>query len=352
VNLSLRERSELARRLGARVFISLHANSGRSQARGSEVYVHSRAGAGSRALASMVQRSLARLGGACAGVLAGELAVLSPDALAPQTAACLLEVDYLSHPDGERRLRDPAALDRLGRVLATAVREFLDDPSENAASAGARFGVRGQRRYGRPSPAASALVTTAGSADAADAALVADEVDKFPSTTLSALSTLGSRFVVCRGSVTDYLTTLRGVRPRGWPPGSTWDTVPGLNDSSRSETVIAVIGHGTAAGAHVPLTGEGHGSYNLVLHEGSHGVDLNGQVTARSTAPNFLASRTADIGTLSAYETQAGDAGQQETYAESGARYFGSDPNDATQHPTLHAYWASHIPGPSSDPTA
>ncbi len=188
---------------------------------------------------------------------------------------------------------------------------------------------------------ARALVTPGGSGDAHDAELVAQELARFPPSILQQLLAQGTRVVACRGSVTDYRTDLRGVHPRGWPPGTTWDTVPGLNSRSRNEVVIATTGHGTPAGAHVPQTGEGHGCHNLVLHEGAHALDLNGSGPPRSSQSDFVNARNADASTLSSYESQSGSAGREETYAESASRYYGGDPNDAAAHPNLHNYWAS-----------
>jgi len=146
INLSLSQRTEVARRSGAGVFLSLHANQGHGAHRGAEAYVHPRANPASRALALSLQRALARLGGpADGGVKSAELAVLSPTHHAPRTAACLLEVDYLSSAEGERRLRQPAELDRLGRAIALAIREHtghygrtaaLEDPADGGVIAG------------------------------------------------------------------------------------------------------------------------------------------------------------------------------------------------------------------------
>jgi hypothetical protein len=79
----------------------------------------------------------------------------------------------------------------------------------------------------------------------------------------------------------------------------------------------------------------------MVVHETFHAVDLGGSGDARSIGADFNTARTADLATLSAYEQQAGNAGQQESYAESAARYYGGDANDAANHPHLNAYWAA-----------
>ncbi len=193
-------------------------------------------------------------------------------------------------------------------------------------------------------------VTLAGTADANDANLVAYEFCKFPLHMQQALDAGGGKIVVCRGSITEHRTDLAGVHPRGWPAGSTWDSVPGVFSSDRNELVIATTGHGTPAGAHVPATGEGHGSSNLVLHEGAHGIDHNGPAGVNSGSSGFNAARTADAPTLSAYENQPGAAGQEESFAESAARYYGGDPNDAANHPNLNNYWAGDPYAPPPPP--
>lgn len=184
------------------------------------------------------------------------------------------------------------------------------------------------------------VITVGGSGDAHDAQLVARELERMPVEALQALKDSGVKVVACRGNITDAHPELKGVHPRGWPAGMTWDSVPGVQMGK--EVVVAVTGHGTAAGAHVPATGEGHGSANLVVHEAFHAVDMAGGGAARNTDAAFAAARTADLGTLSAYERQGGSAGPQESYAESAARYYGGDPNDAASHPNLNAYWAGN----------
>jgi hypothetical protein len=118
--LSLAARAELARRVGASAFVSLHADHGSPGARGAEAWVHERATAASLALAGAIHRELGQVGPA-AGVYRGPLAVLAPDHHAAGTAACLIELDKVADPDGERRLRDPAALDGLARAIARGI---------------------------------------------------------------------------------------------------------------------------------------------------------------------------------------------------------------------------------------
>jgi len=189
------------------------------------------------------------------------------------------------------------------------------------------------------------LLQAGGSADNTDVGLVAQQLVLMPPGMLQTMINQGQHVVACRGSVTDYRTDLRGVHPRGWPPGSTWDTVPGAFTHDRNEVVIAVIGHGTPAGPHVPRTGEGHGSSNMVIHESTHAVDHAPGGDRSATDPNFTAARTADSAGLSPYENQAGLAGRRESYAESAARYYSGDPNDVANHPNLNNYWSTNPVG-------
>jgi hypothetical protein len=196
--------------------------------------------------------------------------------------------------------------------------------------------------------AARQASAVAGSGTAADVDLVVEQLAKMPKALLDALKANGTKVKVCRGSVTDYLTELRGVTPRGWPAGSTWDSVPGLQQPANKEVVISTIGH-DAHNAHVPVTGEGHGSVNLVIHETAHGVDY-AQTPHVSTGAPFTTARTPDVAALPAYETQAGNAGQEESFAESCARFYSNDPFSAESTPHLHKYWRDNPLGPP-DPT-
>ena len=193
---------------------------------------------------------------------------------------------------------------------------------------------------------ARGLTSAGGSATAADARLVRAELERMPMGALEIMTNNGTKVVASRDNITDYRTDLKGVTPRGWDPADTWDIVPGVYLPDTNEVVIATVGHGTTAGAHVPVSGEGHGSHNLTIHESFHAVDLGGGGAARSTEADFNTARTADTAALSSYENQPGAAGQQETYAESAARYFGGDPNDATTYPNLHDFWANNSPKP------
>ena len=130
-NLSLHERAAVARRFGARAFISLHGHADRP---GSEVYVHSRSGFESRALADSVQRELSVGHGCHCPTTTRDLAVLHPDTLGSATPACMVEAGY----DRDFAAGNTAAFDRLGASIARGVRTFLGAPTGHAEALGDR----------------------------------------------------------------------------------------------------------------------------------------------------------------------------------------------------------------------
>ena len=179
------------------------------------------------------------------------------------------------------------------------------------------------------------LVITGGSGIGDDLEAVAREAALLPEPVLGRFESGGIRIVACRDSVTDFETGLRGVRPRGWPVGSTWDTVPGAYFGDKRRVVIATM---DAAGQRiVPPRGSGHGSTNLTVHEALHGFDYSGN-HAILRDQGFVAARDADIDRLGTYERQAGSPGLEESFAESGARYVAdSAMSDDWNH--LFTYW-------------
>src|SRR5260370_15282600 len=134
VNLGLRERALAAR--GADAFVSLHLNGdAHPGVQGSEVWVHPRAGQGSRALARSLLDALA--GGtplADRGVQDGPMEVLAPDLHGNATAACLLELAYLTDPVEERRLGDALYRERIAGALADGIAGYLRGKRHGAAA--------------------------------------------------------------------------------------------------------------------------------------------------------------------------------------------------------------------------
>lgn len=184
-----------------------------------------------------------------------------------------------------------------------------------------------------------ALVIAGGSATAEDVRAVAAQAAYLPSFLLDRFERTGIRIVACRESVTDFERSLRGVVPRGWErTGKTWDNVPGAYLPARKRVIIATMN--SAEGRTVPTkASRRHGSVELVVHESFHAFDyIGGHAVLRH--PGYLAARIADLDRLGTYERQDGQAGLEESFAESGARFaFEPDAMEA-DWPNLFAYWS------------
>jgi len=187
------------------------------------------------------------------------------------------------------------------------------------------------------------LTAPGGSGGPGDVAAVATAAARLPRRVLDFLRRKGARIIACRGSITDHRAELRGVVPRGWPPDKTWDIVPGVYMPTDKEVVIATR-PGPAGTPIVPPRGpDSHGSHDLALHEAMHGHDFLKKHKLINRA-DFQGARLADFAALGSYEQQAGEAGLQETWAESAARAFGADPAFPAAWPNLAGYWAGLPP--------
>jgi hypothetical protein len=192
-------------------------------------------------------------------------------------------------------------------------------------------------------------VRAAGSGGPEDLAAVSRHVRQLSPQILHALRKAGVEVVACQTSVTNYATDLQGKIPRGWkvkPPERQlyWDDVPGAFLPASNEVVIATMALGSQR--EVPPTGHGHGAFDLVLHETMHGFDYVGHPKP-SQSKALKSAWTADYAALDPYEQQIGDAGLEEAFAESAARFFGGDPHLQSRWPALHAYWkaSAAVPG-------
>lgn len=124
-------RARAARETGAPVFVSIHANTGRPDRPGPEVWVYGgvdgAADAASRRLAHRISGELSRLEGGPVPVRAGDLALLRPGVQGHGTAAVLVEAGSLAHPAGAARLHDPRAQDAIGAAVARGVSGYLGE---------------------------------------------------------------------------------------------------------------------------------------------------------------------------------------------------------------------------------
>lgn len=105
---------------------------------------------------------------------------------------------------------------------------------------------------------------------------------------------------------TPVAARLRGVRPRGWPEGSSWDQVPGAY-LGHERTVIAGNGEG-----------HGHGSTSAAGHEFGHGIDDSLTKDERERAED-ISNRLHDATYMKPYLSKAGNptGWQSEVFAES-----------------------------------
>ena len=181
---------------------------------------------------------------------------------------------------------------------------------------------------------AAAISEARGSATDPDVARVDRALERMPPGVLRRLQADGVDVLVGRGSVTDAIPALRGVRPRGWPEGKTWDHVDGAYYPTSGDVVIATtdVGRGKRG-----LTRRD--SESVLYHEIGHALDYKAGYPSRSEA--FRDAYEADSKKLTGYEQQGGHAGPEEAYAESFRRYLMGDPNLRKHQPNLWAYWNS-----------
>jgi len=116
--IPLEERAEVANRLGADLFVSVHADSAHNaRARGHTLYVARRADARTVSAARELQRSLAGCAGASRGLRRANYRVL----VRTTCPAMLVELGFLSNPQEARRLGTA----RYQRQLAGAMAEGI-----------------------------------------------------------------------------------------------------------------------------------------------------------------------------------------------------------------------------------
>jgi hypothetical protein len=190
------------------------------------------------------------------------------------------------------------------------------------------------------------MVIRGGTATQADVDVLKKDIALLPTDMLRRMDRSGVKFRAVRNSVTDHMTNLRGVVPRGWEgTGKTWDSVPGLYDPNTNEVLVATIS-GPGGSRRVPPVGS-HGSKNLSLHEAIHAFDYTQGMPSINNA-EFNAARNKDLPALTAYNdyfAQPGDAGKEETYAEALAMYIDREPILQQRFPNLYNYFHKEFGG-------
>src|SRR5262249_28821827 len=123
-NLGLADRAAVARNNHADLFLSIHFNGfSDSSVDGTEVWVAREASRRSREFAQAVlNRVTVVTAVANRGVREANFGVLLPSRHDPGTAACLVEIAFLTNAHQASRLEDPAYLGQIADALANAVR--------------------------------------------------------------------------------------------------------------------------------------------------------------------------------------------------------------------------------------
>lgn len=180
---------------------------------------------------------------------------------------------------------------------------------------------------------------------------VIDSLALVPGPTRAALKDAGVS-VVATERLTVGFPHLKGLKPRGWAEGSTWDHVDGLFE--RDTKKIGIAQHILKDGSQTQLIPSKRVPA-VLLHEAGHAVDAFGGATVVSATPEYVAAHAADAAAITAlpkqtqdhwaYFLQAGNAGPQECFAECYAAWLGNATfsNIGTRFPQAYAVMQSHL---------
>lgn len=127
-NLGLAARAGIAKQKAAAAFVSVHLNGWTTpDVQGTETYVHTNGSAKSVALANKVHASvLAATGLSDRGLKRAGFKVLDPSLHNGNTAACLIEISFLTQAKEEARLRTDAYLNQLADALIAAIETYTE----------------------------------------------------------------------------------------------------------------------------------------------------------------------------------------------------------------------------------
>ena len=128
INLGLSDRAKVAANNNAEVFVSIHFNGdNNASVQGTECWVHPATAQDSRLLASSLLHRLVQVTGYTnRGVKAGKLGVLSPAVHAITTAACLIEISFMTNATDEDRLLTSAYQSQLANGISRAITDFIN----------------------------------------------------------------------------------------------------------------------------------------------------------------------------------------------------------------------------------
>lgn len=136
-NLGLADRAKVAKDLKAPVFVAVHFNGWPTpDVQGTETYVHATGSADSLRLAKSVQaKVLAATGLADRGLKRAAFGVLKPANHYSGTAACLVEISFMTQAAEEARLKTAAYFDKLADAVIEAANAYVTAPLLRGAEA-------------------------------------------------------------------------------------------------------------------------------------------------------------------------------------------------------------------------
>lgn len=127
VNVGLADRALVAKNAKADAFLSIHFNGWKTpDVQGTETFRHEDAleGSNSEKLAKRVLDEVLKVTGyRNRDVKTARFGVLNPNHHADKTAACLLEISFMTDPKDEERLTDEKYRQKLAKAIAAAVAE-------------------------------------------------------------------------------------------------------------------------------------------------------------------------------------------------------------------------------------
>jgi hypothetical protein len=116
----------------------------------------------------------------------------------------------------------------------------------------------------------------------------------------------------------DDLGRLAGVRPRGYPEGSTWDDVTGANTNW---TGVLTVGTGPRMSSTTSLHEFGH-----LADEAYAPGDKASMLHSWDIVYRYVRSAESEPGTIQPYYLQSGDVGKEEMFAQAFALYHTPKP--------------------------
>jgi hypothetical protein len=164
------------------------------------------------------------------------------------------------------------------------------------------------------------------------------EVDKLSPGVRRLLEANGSKIIVGE-RMSGVYPELAGVRPRGWPPGATWDNADGLYNAEE-KTVVATE-HRVELGSGQTVNNDR--AQGVIRHEVGHAVDH--ALGGFSQTDEFKQAYDRDVALMTPeqkarrqYLLQDGNAGKSEAFAEVFGAINGSSGNPSETQDILRQF--------------